>query len=902
MSCWIRLGIEPTTDETLIRDAYRARLPEHHPETDPEGFQALRQAYESAIRLARDGEEEDEPEDEEHSPEPCESPAQQTFIELDALLKDPARRFNLEAWQAFVKSLDRLPLGELDDMRWGLFRKMLEAGPFSHDGAGLLAARVGWERQLLELGFDQARHVEAFLNRLKEPEPFDTTGMNNWSAAAQVESLWYARSLDFIFTQRPLHEFEDFASQPTCLPLPNDPRFIKRLLVRFTQAGIGGQGLLQLCIEQQREAPDDLDWLYLLASQNSLLGLDDQALPCWIRLWQEQRHPKAESQLLALCAKRQPDCLPLLIQAFDRLADVSDWPADFGHATQKYGSPSQRPETLARWMGIGQLDLHLQGLAQSFIDWRMRGDELPLLALLLGEHGDSRLLRLYRHAWALHRGDTQLLQQVLDEPMPVDALEGLVLSGFKHQAGQHLRWLRQAPIPLAMTAFVDEGAAFEPLAGALEQGEPHKICRLWLRRLRPYGPAALERIGKVFALSDQDTDSDLTALNLLLQLSQRGVVLPSPGQAGAVWQWHAQTMFLLALLDQPERWLQAIDGQCLERLEFNPAHPLSRVQPLLCRLSREQGDLSGLLGWLQMEDPVHAMLARQLLGVQEALDSARLLSNDRLLECMRGDLHAFGDDLLGRMLLSGVLYHDPLVDAQQRRYLLDRITEITNPQDWFDGFRHGLIKGEPPHPPRQTLIEDEGIDSDAFYLALDVLKGLVRYGSAGVPRQKVLLRMQRAKDNPAHGLGLRFAFSALLSWSERLLLAKADNRPVPAGAFWRLGSRLGRGAFIWQVLGTLLAAPVLALFSGESTSGIAVLLLGIVFLLGATLRRLHDIGRGIPTLLVLGCLSPFFPFLPLVLFAFPGDKLPNRYGVAPDSAAEEALPGGLQAALRRLEG
>ena len=59
MSCWIRLGIEPTTDETLIRNAYRTRLPEHHPETDPEGFQALRMAYEKALRLAREGDEEE---------------------------------------------------------------------------------------------------------------------------------------------------------------------------------------------------------------------------------------------------------------------------------------------------------------------------------------------------------------------------------------------------------------------------------------------------------------------------------------------------------------------------------------------------------------------------------------------------------------------------------------------------------------------------------------------------------------------------------------------------------------------------------------------------------------------------------------------------------------------------
>ncbi len=66
MSCWIRLGIEPTTDETLIRAAYRTRLPEHHPETDPEGFQALRMAYEKALRLAREGDEEPPEEFEEY--------------------------------------------------------------------------------------------------------------------------------------------------------------------------------------------------------------------------------------------------------------------------------------------------------------------------------------------------------------------------------------------------------------------------------------------------------------------------------------------------------------------------------------------------------------------------------------------------------------------------------------------------------------------------------------------------------------------------------------------------------------------------------------------------------------------------------------------------------------------
>jgi hypothetical protein len=118
MSCWIRLGIEPTTDETLIRNAYRARLPAHHPETDPEGFQALRMAYENAMRLARE-EEEDESEEQSEEAEQEIVAIPQAFVNFCELLDDPARRFNFAAWQSFVLALDELSLDELDELSWG---------------------------------------------------------------------------------------------------------------------------------------------------------------------------------------------------------------------------------------------------------------------------------------------------------------------------------------------------------------------------------------------------------------------------------------------------------------------------------------------------------------------------------------------------------------------------------------------------------------------------------------------------------------------------------------------------------------------------------------------------------------------------------------------------------------
>jgi uncharacterized membrane protein YhaH (DUF805 family) len=459
--------------------------------------------------------------------------------------------------------------------------------------------------------------------------------------------------------------------------------------------------------------------------------------------------------------------------------------------------------------------------------------------------------------------------------------------------------LTQAPIPLALKAFLDSQSAAPVLAPELQKGEPRELSLLWMRRLRHYDARALARLDEVFALGHQE--AVLRGIYLQAQLAEQGLLLPAMTAEVDLWEWHRQALYLLATLDDPQRWLGAQSATCVDAMDLAREHPLARLQPLLRRLNREQGCASGLLGWLQADDPVHALLARQLLGVQEALDSTKLLGNDRLLACMRNDIRAFDDDLLGRMLLCGVLYQDPLIDAEQRGYLLGRISGVTNPQDWFDKFRDSLIKGEPTHPPSQAL-EDEGINSEAFCLALDALKGLARYGSAGVPRGKVLQRLQKAKDDPAHGLGLRFAFSALLSWSERLLLANSDTRPVPSAAVWRLGSRLGRKAFIWQVLGCVLITPYVALMSGATLSGFCVLLLGVALLFSAIVRRLHDMGRGIPTLLIFACLLPVLPFMPLMLFGFPGDKLPNRYGVPPDSVGEDRLPGGLQATLRRLNG
>lgn len=84
------LEIEETKDEDQLRTAYLQHLQHVNPEDDPEGFKRLREAYETAIALARKPEETAEPE--------------KTDIDLwldkaDAIYRDIRKRTQVELWK-----------------------------------------------------------------------------------------------------------------------------------------------------------------------------------------------------------------------------------------------------------------------------------------------------------------------------------------------------------------------------------------------------------------------------------------------------------------------------------------------------------------------------------------------------------------------------------------------------------------------------------------------------------------------------------------------------------------------------------------------------------------------------------------------------------------------------------
>lgn len=53
MTIWEILGIESTADTSVIKKAYAGQLKAHHPEEDPEGYQRIREAYDRAMKYAK---------------------------------------------------------------------------------------------------------------------------------------------------------------------------------------------------------------------------------------------------------------------------------------------------------------------------------------------------------------------------------------------------------------------------------------------------------------------------------------------------------------------------------------------------------------------------------------------------------------------------------------------------------------------------------------------------------------------------------------------------------------------------------------------------------------------------------------------------------------------------------
>ncbi len=188
-TCWQILEIESTTQIDIIRQAYLARLPLCHPETDPQGFKALRQAYEEALRLAVNPVEEADDEEKDAAAE------HEILRAFRTLLDSESDRFQPSAWQKFIQQLNTWNMEDVDQLRWPLCAIAIEARYLSLNCASLLAERLNWHSFNDSEGMDEEER-EAFLEAIQAGDCFDFLSLLEYPVALQNQTVEYYFALE----------------------------------------------------------------------------------------------------------------------------------------------------------------------------------------------------------------------------------------------------------------------------------------------------------------------------------------------------------------------------------------------------------------------------------------------------------------------------------------------------------------------------------------------------------------------------------------------------------------------------------------------------------------------------------------------------------------------------------
>lgn len=139
MDIWSVLGIEPTTDEEQIRNAYFTRLPFHHPEEDPDGFKELRSALEEALH-------------QQETPEPMDNPEVRALTKkLNELYNDFGNRISAEAWQEFLKEPICQDLEREEEAGFAVLAFIMDHFRIPHDVFVILNEHFDWKGREEEL-------------------------------------------------------------------------------------------------------------------------------------------------------------------------------------------------------------------------------------------------------------------------------------------------------------------------------------------------------------------------------------------------------------------------------------------------------------------------------------------------------------------------------------------------------------------------------------------------------------------------------------------------------------------------------------------------------------------------------------------------------------------------------
>lgn len=163
MNCFARLGIEETMDVKEIKAAYARILPSFSPETDPEGFQLLRKAYEEAQSFARGT-----------KLEPVKTPLDAFMERFEDCYKDYCRRIDENSWKVLMQDPLCHHIDSSSETEQRIMNFLMDNYYFPHAVWQVFNDTFGWterQQQLIKLFSEQ--FVDFILEKVRIKSTFE---------------------------------------------------------------------------------------------------------------------------------------------------------------------------------------------------------------------------------------------------------------------------------------------------------------------------------------------------------------------------------------------------------------------------------------------------------------------------------------------------------------------------------------------------------------------------------------------------------------------------------------------------------------------------------------------------------------------------------------------------------
>ncbi|MEQ9944946.1 J domain-containing protein [Pectobacterium aroidearum] len=888
--CWQRLGIEPTQDLDVIRQAYRQKVPQFHPETDPEGFKQLRDAYDTACKLAKNpmplGDEEQttaESHDASPTPEHADPQAEALVNAFDRLLSNPAERVVPLYWERYIQLLNQHAFDIIDRIRWPLLQRLMSESCISIRCVRTLAERLRWQQRQGELSGDGVEDVRRFLDSLDYEDLFDFSLLSHLNLPAQLETIFYFQQANGTYWNRPAFMLGTLLRNPTAIYWPDSPALMQKLARWHSHAGVPNAILRDYCLQQLDTTPNDAEWLALSASLCALTGEDERAFTLWLTLYQHTHHAQAEQWLIDWCKQHQPDALPLLIQSFNYTPAPDLTGLALDDPRQRFFISQHNTQMLIRWGEA--LRLPLSPMAESYARWKLGKQELrDIYRHLLLHSGDTIQDRLYWHASMLTVGNERLLQDILAQPLPDEPLYALILQGLQFQATQRLSWLDTSGAIHTFTEWL-----YSPSEEALPSVFTNQKSSAWLQAqtwLRQWRPLSLNQLNKLYSSGIHTEEID-PINDCLVELSARyecdaslapqGVEKP---QDLSTREELRQAILIALMMTNPTSCLGLPRQSVLPELALtHPAHSLSR---LFRKAECHHGDaVTPLKKQLDLTEPLQYHCWMNFpVSIEEYLSNGEIYSESAASHFYLTDEH-WQSELAASPIIYQIFFHAfyALVgEEEQAEQHLERLAALPVETEQEEAIRTAFTEGSDELEKQLKQLSDDKRVTLIGKLIQSCAKDdafLFDNSDQGFLAEHV--------SYPHEDVTLRLVAKILLQCADRRerLFKAAPAKKSYWWQFWRTNARIGRLGFLMQGgLGSYFLYRA-SDWIGSPPAYIEGLLIVLIVLnlLIAARRRYNDIGSGTPWVMsVFSVLIPLFLLLPLLA---PSINRWNQFGPPP---------------------